>query len=436
MGLFFDGQTSLIILDNTGEPLYIQPTPMGNFTGNFLKQTVDGVDYLTYHVGAPTAGWTYGTNYVLDDSYTIVDSWTIDNGLGADEHDFLLLDNGNAIQMAYVTIPFDLSPYGGPVNGELIDIVIQEQDANKNVVFEWHGIDHMPIEDSQIDLTTDRVDYLHTNSIEVDVDGNLLLSQRHFSEITKINRQTGEIIWRMGGESNQFTFTNDIGFSFQHDVRQLENGNITMFDNGNLHSPPHSRAIEYEVDETNMTVTRVWQYPEDQSQFSPFMANVQRLSNGNTLIGWGSIPKVTEVLSDRTVVFEAVTEAVTYRAFRFPWSAFPAEPPRMSLQYGANLTEATIYAAWNGATDITGYEVYVGVTRNGMSLFTTAAKSGFETEIPLTGLDPDSCFFSIRPVHNDSLPTPDSNVAFRIDTPSCRDQLNGRFMPIITRSDD
>ena len=73
------------------------------------------------------------------------------------------------------------------------------------------------------------------------------------------NRNTGAIIWRLGGKNNQFSFINDtIGFSHQHAIRRLENGNISLFDNGNYHSPPFSRAIEYSLNENNKTATLVW----------------------------------------------------------------------------------------------------------------------------------------------------------------------------------
>ena len=42
--------------------------------------------------------------------------------------------------------------------------------------------------------------------IGVPDDGHILLSSRRLSEITKINRQSGKIIWRLGGANNQFKF--------------------------------------------------------------------------------------------------------------------------------------------------------------------------------------------------------------------------------------
>ena len=60
-----------------------------------------------------------------------------------------------------------------------------------------------------IDIKGTGFDFPHMNAIDVDTDGHILLSSRSTSEITKINRDTGEIIWRFGGVNNQFTFAND-----------------------------------------------------------------------------------------------------------------------------------------------------------------------------------------------------------------------------------
>ena len=64
------------------------------------------------------------------------------------------------------------------------------------------------------------VNWTHGNALDLDADGNLLVSFRSLSEITKIDTRTGEVLWRMGGLRNQFTFP-DSGPPFlrQHGVR-------------------------------------------------------------------------------------------------------------------------------------------------------------------------------------------------------------------------
>jgi hypothetical protein len=212
--------------------------------------------------------------------------------------------------------------------------VIQQIDANKNVIFQWRSWDHFLIIDATHEnLLDDTIDYVHGNSIEVDTDNNIIISSRHMDEITKISTTTGNIIWRLGGKNNQFTFINDtIGFSHQHDARRISNGNLTLYDNGNFHVPPRSRAIEYQLNETSnpKTATLVWQYRRTPAVYAFAMGNVQRLSNGNTLIGWGSsYIAATEVNPAGQIMYEMYLPFTmsTYRAFRYEWTPLAGVEP-------------------------------------------------------------------------------------------------------------
>ncbi|MCH7536032.1 MAG: aryl-sulfate sulfotransferase, partial [Bacteroidetes bacterium] len=131
--------------------------------------------------------------------------------------------------------------------------------------------------------------YSHCNAIEIDFDGNLLLSTKRFDEITKINKNTGDIMWRLGGENNQFLFINDSAkFCFQHDIRRLPNGNITMYDNAEYTGNP-PRGLEYKIDTFQMTAQLVRELTHPLVLDAPSMGNLQRLENGNSFISWGTV---------------------------------------------------------------------------------------------------------------------------------------------------
>mgnify|MGYP001369637907 FL=1 len=132
---------------------------------------------------------------------------------------------------------------------------------------------------------------MHGNSIDIDYDNNLILSNRKSSEIIKIDRITGEIIWIIGGPTNEFEILNDPlnGVNSQHDVKRLANGNLLVFDNGKLGEYPASRVVEYELDEENLTANMIWQYENPYGYLSRAMGSAQRLPNQNTFINWGSI---------------------------------------------------------------------------------------------------------------------------------------------------
>jgi hypothetical protein len=115
----------------------------------------------------------------------------------------------------------------------------------------------------------------------------------------------------MGGSksiNNQFTFANDkidefSGFSHQHSATILPNGNLLLYDNGNLKPNRYSRAVEYSINESSRVVTKVWEYRSTPDIFMPSLGSVYRLPNGNTLINWGT-EKITEVKPDKSIAFE------------------------------------------------------------------------------------------------------------------------------------
>ncbi len=307
----------LMILNNDGTPFWYR-----KLTGNGLDFKVQPTGLLTYYDGSKHLF------YGLDSSYAIVDSFMCGDGYTTDLHDCWLLPNGHALLIACDTQQRDLSGLvkDGNPQSQVIGAVIQEIDKAKNVVFQWSSFDYFSFEDAvHENFTAKYLDYVHANSITQDTDGNLILSSRHLDEITKINRETGAIIWRMGGQHNEFTFLNDtLGFSHQHAVRRTTSGTITLLDNGNYHPVPNSRALEYRVDEQAKTCELVWQYHHKPEIQATAMGNVQRLPNGNTLISWGlarSAPALTEVYPDASVAYELLisTPNSSYRAFRSTW---------------------------------------------------------------------------------------------------------------------
>lgn len=408
---FAESRPYLLILDNSGQPVFYRRLP----------QILPAIDFKKQPNGLLTYALWGDKFYAMDETYTIVDTYEAGNGYAIDIHELQILPNGHALLMIYDAQPVDMSAVvsGGDPDAIVIGLVIQELDTDKNVVFQWRSWDHIPITDSHVDLTAPVVDYMHGNSIDLDDDGNLLVSSRGIDEVTKINRQTGDIIWRMGsGVGNEFTFINDepIPFEQQHDARRLENGNISIFDNRTGTGDDFARAIEYEVDELNKTAELVWEYRTEGS--SPAMGNAQRLSNGNTVIGWGSLyPTLTEVMPNGDVAFElrflphADPSIVrnSYRAFRFPWEGAPLTPPYLVTQ-SLSATEVDLHFSWNGATDVALYKILAGNDYNALTEIGTMTKNSFETTYSVTDAD-NYCFFQVVPVLNDmSIGLPSNRV--------------------------
>ncbi|MCX7736129.1 MAG: aryl-sulfate sulfotransferase [Candidatus Kapabacteria bacterium] len=237
-------------------------------------------------------------------------------------HTLFLSPQGNYLLVANDFRKIDMSRIvqGGKTDATLENHIIQEFDRNGNLVFEWNCLEHINITDAAegIPLTESNVDPYHVNCVRYDTDGNILANFRNLDAFYKINRQTGDIMWIMGGKAskvNQFTFVNDNingfwGFSRQHDPKRLSNGNILLFDNGNARPQHFARAVEYSINETTKRATKVWEYIHYPYINSAFMGSAQRLPNGNTLIGWGMNLTTnfdyvaTEVTPDGKKVFE------------------------------------------------------------------------------------------------------------------------------------
>ena len=272
----------LMTLDENGAPSFIRRMPHDCF--DFRQQPNGLVTY--FDTGA-------GCFCLMDSAMAVIDTIRCGNGYPTDLHELRLLEDGHALLLGYDAerVRMDTVVQGGDTSAIVYGTILQELDRGKNVIFQWRSWDHFRITDAiGIDFTKHVVDYAHTNAIEVDADGNWVISSRHLSEITKIDRHTGDIIWRWGGKNNQFAFVNDTaGFSWQHHIRRLPDGHWTMFDNGNFHTPvPYSRAVEYTLDEQQMTATRVWQFRHTPDVFGEAMGSVQRFDDGSTLIGWGA----------------------------------------------------------------------------------------------------------------------------------------------------
>lgn len=307
----------LIIANNEGQIEYARQMPNECYDFNIQPNGM-----LTYFDGHKDK------YYAMNSEYEIIDSFYCGNGYITDLHELRILPNGHFLLMSYD--PRILVDIGGEssLTQTVIGVIIQELDENKEVIFQFRSWDYFHITDATHEnLTAANIDYCHSNAIEMDTDGNIMISSRNMDEITKISRVTGKILWRLGGKNNQFTFINDPdGFSHQHAIRRIKNGNITLFDNGNFHNPPYSRAVEYKLDEVNKTATLVWQYRNNPDIYAPATGYVQRLENNNTLICWGlTNPTLAEVRYDGTKVLEMTLPqgVFSYRAFKYPWKELP-----------------------------------------------------------------------------------------------------------------
>jgi Arylsulfotransferase (ASST)/Cep192 domain 4/Secretion system C-terminal sorting domain len=316
LGLSKGGTGHLLIVDNDLTPVFYKKV-----SGTIFDFKYQPTGELTYNI--------YSVNsYGMDNSGIPTKQYITPEGFALDIHELQVLEDSSYYLLGREHLTIDMSQFvaNGDTAAILIAHTIHHMDANDNEIWRWRSFDHYDITDVDdfIDLTQHQIDWTHANSIEIDRDGNILLSTRNFSEITKINRQTGDIIWRFGGEKNQFQIQNDNrGFSRQHDVRRFSNGNLAFFDNGKYLIPEYSSYVEYILDEQGLIARLRRRYSRDQTVFTASRGGVQELSNGHTLISWGENqnPSITEINSKESIEFEIMftSYAHQYRAYRLNW---------------------------------------------------------------------------------------------------------------------
>lgn len=304
-----------MVLGNDGKPTQWKKLSEFPFDSRVLPDGRLGYSVFQSAGSGPRAT---STLYRMDSSLTPIDTLTAGNGYNIAMHGFDVLPNGNRLIICQENQRIDMSQIveGGHPAADVQQMLVQEITPDGAVLFQFRTLDHLPITASYEDLKAASIRPFHLNAIYEDHDGNFLMSIRHSSMIIKVSRTTGEVMWILGGKLNQFAFKGEneanapTYFSYQHDIRRLPNGNITMFDNGTQRKPQYSRGVEYKIDEVAKTCELVWEYRHVPDIYTSLQGAMQTISDGHRVIAWGSgvatgLASFTEVDAQKNVVFEA-----------------------------------------------------------------------------------------------------------------------------------
>jgi hypothetical protein len=387
--------------DDSGSPLWQRPSA-DLIAADLRAQTYRGEPVLTWWEGKIELGHGVGSYVIADTSYRPIAHVNAGNGFHGDLHEFLLTDRGTALLTTYAVTGLDLSAVGGSTNGTIQDAIFQEVDvATGRVLLEWRSLDHIPLTDSYWPVGEDW-DYVHLNSIAVDDDDNLLVSSRNTHTIYKIDRRTGEIVWRLGGKQSDFSIATGAGFAWQHDARRQADGRISMFDNGYQ----VSRALVLTVDEIGRRAAAQSSYRHPGNLHALSQGNAQLLPNGNVFVGWGAQPFVSEFTASGELIFDAQLPSgyITYRAYRAPWVGRGAGAPAVVAERQGDHID--VYVSWNGDTRVAYWQALAGMGRGDLLSLGAVRRTGFETgmripgnftRISLAGIDPLGSTLTVTP---------------------------------------
>jgi hypothetical protein len=234
-----------------------------------------------------------------------------------DFHDVQMLPDGRLILVGY-------QRFERRSGRTWLDAVIQVLGRDGKARFTWTSKGHVRPREAYV-LGSRGQDYAHLNSVQMQPNGDIVASFRNTGQVLRIatrshhGHRPGDVVWRLGGERNQFEFVGDpyAGFCAQHDARILPNGHLLLFDNGArkvddgpLHpqtadmcpdpadpdgdrvARPQSRVVEYDLDARARTATLVWSH-QVPGRYAAFAGSAQRLAGGSTLVGWWNSQDLT-----------------------------------------------------------------------------------------------------------------------------------------------
>jgi hypothetical protein len=385
------GQYGPLIYTPAGRLIWFQRLTGGETAEDLSVQTYQGQRDLTWWRGRVLSlGFGQGEDIVMNSHYQTVARIAGGNGLRADLHDFQIAPYDVAYITAFNPIRCDLTTVKGARDGTIIDTAIQEIDIKTGLVrWEWHSLDHVGAAESEVEAPTGSTpwDYFHLNSIDPEPDGNLLISARSTWAGYQVQAGSGKILWRLGGNRSSFKMGPGTKTAWQHDGRLLADGEVTFFDDGS--NPPihqQSRAVRIALDFKTHEARLASAYTHPNPPLlAASQGNMQTLADGNTIVGYGAVPEISEFAPDGSLIFDAhqPLDMSFYRAFRFPWSGRPLSPPAVLANLNNTGEETIVHASWNGATDVASWRILAGMSPATLEAQLTITADGFESSTTL-----------------------------------------------------
>ena len=424
------GQTGALMLDSAGNPVWFRPLPSprlqdADFEVQSHRDPRTGAtqpvltfwqgtlaippSYQNLPASAPEPGGCY---YLFDSHYRLVRTVSARNGFTADEHEFLLTPQGNALFIASRPVPVDLRRYGGPKHGAIEDSEVQEVSlaTGQAHLLVGHAEPRRPAQSevaASSASSSDGVwDAYHMNSLDPGPGGQLLISARNTWAVYDISMRTGQIRWQLGGKKSDFTFAPGAGFYWQHDARFRPGSRVAMFDDGCCDLPDgrpeqQSHGLILQLDFRRHRASAARAYYHQPGLYSPTQGDTQLLPNGNEFIGWGQNQYYSEYAAAGNslghgalnLLYDAKMPGadISYRTFRQAWTGLPYYPPSLAVQRGRR--RVTVDASWNGSTQTAAWQVLAGRGPGSLVVAGHGRRTGFQTAITVASPGP---YFQVR----------------------------------------
>lgn len=380
-----------MIVDGRGRLVWFRQLTAPVVAANLQVQRYQGRSVLTWWQGGVTpSAFGVGEGVIADTSYRTVATVHAGNGYPMDIHEFQLTPAGDALFTVYSPVLVHLAGTAPGTLTPLLDAIVQEVDIRTGlVVWEWHCLGHIPLQDSYATpANSASYDAFHLNAIQPLAGGRVLLSARDTSAVYEVDRASGRILWTLGGKASSFRLGPGARFYFQHDAQLLANGQLSLFDDeaGPPMYAPSSRGLILALDQRRHMATFVRQYRRPQDTSAESEGSLQILPGGDAFLGFGSEPYFSQFTAGGRLLFDArlPIDDGSYRTFRFPWTATPRSRPAVVVRR-RDASHISVYVSWNGATAVACWQVLAGPDARHLTIRASARPTGFETRIDIAG---------------------------------------------------
>lgn len=411
-GDFVAATTGPLLLDSHARPVWFMPVN----AFDLQQETYDGKPVLVWfeggsgrvvhghkpgHRGAPPPGKVV----IYDEHYRKIATIQARSPWMPDLHDASIIGGDIWITVIRLVSNQDLAPYGGPRSGSVMDVGLQEfQISTGHLIRTWDALNpggkpNVPLSASEARIGSGGSggsgrpgpspwDAYHLNSVQALPNGDLLVSMRNTWSVYLIDPASNRIIWTLGGKDSTFKLGAGVPFSWQHDARLVDPAvggmgsdvELTLFnDNNGGRGEKPSAGMVLSLNTIARKAALVRAYRHHPPLTAQVLGSMQLLPDGNALVGWGSEPYFSEYSPSGKELLDARWSSFgSYRVlFTDTWVGTPGYPPRGAVR------GKTIYASWNGATEVAKWEVLAGSSASHLKAVASHARNGFETAIKL-----------------------------------------------------
>lgn len=260
-----------------------------------------------------------------------VKTWTAPAAYQVDNHEGLFTSHGTILYLSDVGETVNNFPTsaatGAPLATETIadNPIVEISATNSALLNAWSPLSildptrvtYLTFEFTPENLPNTDKDNEHANAIIDDTNSDaIIVSLRDQNTVFKFSRETGKLVWLLGSPDNwgpawkPYLLTPQ-GTPFdwnwgQHAPMLTPQNTLLLYNDGNIRANPpatqvpdstnYSSAEEFDIDETNMTVTEVWNSAWQTNQDRLFTGVVGKSewlpTTGHVLVTYGAISHI------------------------------------------------------------------------------------------------------------------------------------------------